>query len=209
MSPPDIDHVIYLVPDLIEACDDLEQRLGTRPAIGGRHPQYGTHNALLSLGERSYLEVMAHDASLPAPAEGVLFGADAITEPRVVTWVLAVDDIRSAMTRAQLAGVVLGEASPGHRERPDGEVLRWVLSDPRADRFGGVVPFLIDWGNTPHPARSAPRVGEVTALRMMHPDAEEVSTALHALGVDVVCTPGDRPTLRVTIATSAGSVVLE
>lgn len=202
-----IDHLILLVPDREAACDDLERRLGVRPVLGGRHPRFGTHNALLSLGDATYLEVMAHDPSLPAPEDGVLFDADRVTSPRLATWVVATDDIRQASVRAGAAGVPLGEVSPAQRELPDGETLTWFLTDPRTDRHGGVVPFLIEWGDTPHPAASAPRGGSLERLEIGHPDPHEVAAALGGLGLEYDVDEAPTPTLRATLRTPAGDLV--
>ena len=45
-----VDHLVYGVPDLADGCDDMERRLGVRPAPGGRHAGLGTANALVAIG---------------------------------------------------------------------------------------------------------------------------------------------------------------
>lgn len=206
MQRPAIDHLIYAVPDLEAGIDEIEARLGVRPAVGGRHPDYGTRNALLSLGPQTYFEIMAPDPDLPRPERGRLFGLDDPESPRLVTWVLREEEIDAAAKRARQAGLDLGPITPGSRQNPDGTVLRWKLSDPRADRLGWTVPFLIAWGDTPHPAASAPRAGELAGLRIGHPKPEEVRKAIEALGVEVDVGRGPSARVVATIRTEAGEV---
>lgn len=176
-----IDHILFGTPELALGMDRVEELLGVRPVPGGRHPQYGTRNALVAIGPSCYLEVMAPDPGLPAPERGVLFGLPELPEPRLVSWVLR----RGAIDQTA-AAAGLGPVDAGRRERDDGTVVSWRLSDPYAERLGGVVPFLIDWGDTPHPARSAPPAGELVGLRIEHPAPGRVRSVLRELGVDVV-----------------------
>ena len=54
-----IDHIIYGAPDLEIAVADIERRFAVRPSGGGKHTRQGTHKKLLSLGPRTYLEIVA------------------------------------------------------------------------------------------------------------------------------------------------------
>lgn len=206
--PRGVDHLIYAVPDLGRGVEEVEARLGVRPEPGGRHPEYGTRNALLSLGPESYLEVMAPDPALPRPERGRLFGLDTAEEPRLATWALRSEAIEADAARVRSRGVPLGPVREGHRDRPDGTVLSWRLTDPYAVPLHGVVPFLIAWGETPHPAGSAPAAGELAGLRAEHPEPEAVREALRALGVEMRVEPGRRARLIATVATGGGRVEL-
>lgn len=199
-----IDHLLYGAPELEAGMDEIERRLGARPAAGGRHPAYGTHNALISLGPTCYLEVIAPDPGLPAPARGIGFGLEGLTEPRLVSWALRHPEIDAAAERAGL-----GAVETGSRERDDGTVLRWRLTDPYAERTDGVVPFLIDWGETPHPAASAPDGGRLVGLDIEHPAPDEVRRALETLGCgDATVRRADLPRLVAAIRTANATVEL-
>lgn len=206
--PHRVDHLLYGAPDLEAGRDEIEGLLGIRPVPGGRHEAYGTRNALVSLGPATYLEVIAPDPELPPPGRGRLFGLDALEEGRLVTWVLRRERIEEAAGRARSRGVGLGPVQAGSREKPDGTVLTWRLTDPYAMPMDGVVPFLIAWGDTPHPAESAPAAGELLGLTLRHPEADAVRDALAALGVEAPVEEAPRPALAATIRAGAGTVVL-
>src|SRR5262245_22151210 len=115
-----LDHLLYATPDLEASIDELERRFGVRAAIGGSHPGRGTRNALLALGERSYLEIIGPDPAQAVPPQGRGFGIDAVRAPRVATWVATSGDLERDVERLKLAGEDLGEVLAGARRRADG-----------------------------------------------------------------------------------------
>ena len=98
-----IDHLVYGAPDLGAAVNDLERRFGVGAAAGGKHLGIGTHNALLALGPRTYLEVIAPDPDQPVPANARPFGLDELTAPRLVGWALGCDDIDATIAGSRAA----------------------------------------------------------------------------------------------------------
>lgn len=189
--------------------DAIEALLGVRPIPGGRHPLFGTHNALLSLGPDTYLEVIAPDPDLPAPARGRLVNLSADQVPRFMTWVLRVRNLEAFMRNPAVARSGIGPVEGGNRQQADGSLIEWQLTDPYALPMDGAVPFLIDWRNTTHPARTGPEAGELTGLRIEHPDPLRVRAALQALAAAANVVKAEQFRLTVQIQTSEGIKTLE
>jgi hypothetical protein len=201
-----VDHLIYAVPDLATAVDDLEGQFGVRAHAGGKHIGLGTHNALLALGPRTYLEIIAPDLNQPEPSIPRPLGIDGVTRGKLVGWALACDDIDQAVAEARRHGYDPGEVGDGHRVGPAGTVLRWrAARSPLAD---SLVPFLICWGGTEHPARSAPHGLILTSVQIEHPDPPSLAPLLMALGADVKVRPAKAPALVAHLSGPNGSKVL-
>ena len=203
-----LDHVVYAVPDLDAAVDDLERRLGVRATLGGRHPGRGTYNALLSFGDGAYLEIIAPDPQQPDPAAPRSFAVDTLTAPLLRTWAAKAPDIDARVRRAREAGYDPGDAREMSRERPDGVTLAWRLTQSGRPPGEWLVPFLIDWGESPHPADSAPGGVTLDSLRAEHPEPDAVRAMLSALDVELEVVHGPAPRLIARITGPAGSAEL-
>ena len=55
------DHLVVAAATLEQGEKHIEALLGVRPQRGGKHVAMGTHNSLLKLGSKSFLEVIAVD----------------------------------------------------------------------------------------------------------------------------------------------------
>lgn len=209
MGPLPIDHLIYAAPTLKSGMDEIEALLGTRPVCGGQHPGRGTHNALLGLGPDIYLEVIAPDPAQPDVPHPLWIAADTVREPRLIYWAAKSDNLEALVERARSNGLELGELSSGSRALPDGQLLRWRLTDPRANPADGIIPFFIDWLDTPHPARGLPDGGALLSLEAQHPQAEKVQAQLQMLGLELNVHYHPEPTLFARIRTSNGEILLK
>jgi hypothetical protein len=203
-----LDHLVYATPDLAAAVRDLGVQLGVVAAPGGRHPGWGTRNALLALGPRVYLEIVGPDPEGSPPPGQRPFSIDGLSSPRLVTWAFRGEDLPAVVRNAARGGVDLGEVQARSRQRPDGSTLSWTMTDPLADRAGGIVPFFINWGDSPHPAGGAPAECRLLSVRAEHPDARRVSSVLGLLGIDLTVETGAAPALAARLATPRGEVEL-
>jgi len=87
-------------------------------------------------------------------------------------------------------------------------VLHWRFTYPDVRRSDGLVPFLIDWGGSPHPADRAPGGVELLELRAEHPAPAVIGGRLRRLGVELQVSPGPSPALIPTLETPGGRVEL-
>ena len=220
-----VDHLVFAAPGLDVGVRHVETLLGAPMQPGGRHEGFGTHNRLLGFGGRAYMEVVSPDPEQAAPDGPRWFGLDTLASPRLVTWCVSirnlrlpdddgrvpdhpVPDLATLSARARAAGVELGETRQGVRARTDGSVLRWAMTDPWADRAGGVIPFFIDWGESPHPAESLAPSCTFVGLRVEHPEPERVAAWLGALGLDTPVIRAQAPGVIATLATPNGTLDL-
>ena len=201
-----IDHLVYAAPDLTAAVAEIEERFGVRAQAGGQHIGLGTHNALLALGAQTYLEIIAPDPGQPEPPVPRPFGVDAVSRGGLVSWALACDDIDAAVAGARSHGYDPGEVADGQRAAPTGTVLRWRLTHNAV--AGSLIPFLISWGDTEHPARSAPQGLILEAFHAEHPDPPSLAPLLTALGADVEIRPAASAALVARLSGPNGSKVL-
>jgi glyoxalase-like protein len=206
--PSGIDHLVYATPNLATGIEQIERLLGVRAVPGGQHPGGGTRNALVGLGEDTYLEIIGPDPDQPKPIRPRRFGIDELKAGRLVTWAAKSSDLESIVEKAKGNGLDLGQIQAGSRRRPDGVLLSWRLTVSPGLTADGIIPFFIDWGNTSHPAKGLPKGCSLMALRAEHPDAKRFQTALIALGLNFYVAAGSVPALIATIRTPKGDVEL-
>jgi len=203
--PTDLDHILLGVSDLDQGIAWLEDRSGVRAAFGGVHPGRGTRNALLSLGPRRYLEIIAPD---PAQTEKASRGANVplvnnlhkLKEPRLIGWVVHTDDLANLVKKVVAAGFEIDQPRDGSRTRPDGKVLRWKSCSLKQDRCG-LLPFFIEWSpDSVHPSQDAPSGCTIQAFAVESWIPDTITQVARKLGIDLVSKSGKRPALRARIA---------
>lgn len=200
------DHLAIAADPLADGVSKVETALGVTLSAIGKHPHMGTHNRLLSLGGKDYLEVIAIDPGATAPDQPRWFDLDRFTgDPRVTNWICRCDDLSAAMA---LAPDGIGTA--WDLERAD---FRWRMAIPQDGRlpFDGCFPALIEWQGDAHPAPRLPDQGiRLAGLTLTHPRAEALRAALAPLIRDdrLQINEGEAPGLRATFSTPAGDVQL-
>jgi glyoxalase-like protein len=203
-----LDHVVLAGPDLPEVVAWFAELTGVDPVPGGSHVDLGTANYLVGLGSGAYLEIIGPDPEQPTPERPRPFGIDDLTAPRVVTWAIRTADIDALVAQSREAGYDPGEPVAMSRRTPDGALLEWRLTSPRFDYGDGLVPFVIDWGATPHPTSRALPEAQLLDLAGRHPDPSSVRPALAALRADLHLDFGELAALSVVVHGADGPVTL-
>lgn len=201
-----LDHLAVSATTLAEGVEYLEDLLATKLAPGGEHPQMGTHNRLISLGD-TYLEVIAINPDSPPPNQPRWFDLDNFTDsPRLTNWIIRTPDMAET-----LANAPAGTGDIINLERGD---LRWQMAVPKTGKlpFNNAFPALIHWFGTAHPADLLPKSGlTLENLQLQHPQADALKTSLAPLldttGIHFSTEP--QFSLSATINTPNGQVTLK
>lgn len=207
-----LDHIIWGCDDLERGSRRFEALTGVSPQYGGAHASGLTHNALVKIGPRCYLEILA--PTRPAGASDDAWSRlarAAEDKPRVITYCL-----RSARPLPELAQSAEGMGAPqaqvlnNGRVTPEGVKLQWQWVAPVFERFGLAFPFFIDWLDSPHPAAKVRTRGDIRLKHFAvgHPQADELQRILSQLGspIETYAAPGCE--FKVQLDTPRGTVSL-
>ena len=165
-----LDHILLGCNDLERGIAFVEQRTGVRALFGGVHPGRGTQNALLSLGTRRYLEIIAPDPQQTGSSSELAPRLKKLTETRLVGWAAHPGDVQVLAADLARAGVAAEGPTPGSRKRPDGSVLHWKTLNMKDDA-NGLLPFFIEWSaDSPHPSADAPSGCQLLRFELLTPD---------------------------------------
>lgn len=226
---PDFDHFVIAVPNLAKSVEQYYALLGVEAVPGGAHPGLGAANALLGLKVEAgsldaedvrvdahrdiYLEILGPDPEQdPALAASRLAG---ITEPTLQRWAIRPADFDAVVTscarslqpaeRSSEPSVDLGEVHDMSRRTPEGTLLEWRLTRRAPSALGGIQPFLIDWKDSPHPARQPmPMVG-LERFWATSTDVDTASRVLRSLGATIEVEAGVTEALHATLKGPGGS----
>ena len=182
----EVDHLVFAAPTLAQGIDWFGELTGIVAQPGGKHAGMGTHNALVKLGERLYLEIIAIDPEGEPPKRKRWFDlddgdlrADLLERPQLIHWVARTRDLDLAIARA---GYETGSASPFSRGP-----YRWriTIPDDGTRPARGVLPTLLQWDVPQHPADALPdSKASLAQLAATHPDPGPIRKSLERLGLD-------------------------
>jgi hypothetical protein len=202
-----LDHLILGVNDLASGIGYVERRTGIRAAFGGAHPGRGTQNALLSLGLRCYLEILA-----PDPQQTLVTWFRELsdcTEPRLLGWMARVADIEAFAERLRELGIAHEGPHESFRVRPDGRTLRWKLLRLLDNSHRLLPASFIEWNTaSQHPAEDSPSGLRLVGFEVASPTPEELQAAANRMSLQLAVTWSKAPQLRAQIVGPKGKLEL-
>lgn len=202
-----LDHILWAVPDLEAGIRQFDGATGVICGNGGSHEGFGTRNALASLGEEIYFEVISTD---PAQEN---FGARAdkigkLTAPEMHTFGIRGSALSEYRDTARELGLAASDPVYMSRIRADGVRIEWTsiyFDDPV---WGGMIPFLIDWMGSQHPWETTPKGLEFISFTALHPEPETLQRIYSALGIRVPVQRAVAPGFLLEMNTPKGRTVL-
>ena len=203
---PEIDHVLIAVDDLAEAAHALRTTYGLTSVEGGRHPDWGTANSIVPLGD-AYLELITVVDELQASRS--VFGCwvrDANPIPGFLGWAARIEDLDEVVRRHRLV------PTEGSRARPDGQILRWRIAGLEQAALEPCLPFFIEWApDTALPGRApvthAAGPLRITELRVKGA-ADQLDNWLGPNELPIVVSPGAPATAAVVLKRPAGKDII-
>lgn len=206
--PEKLDHILLGCSDLDRGIALVEQHLGVKAMFGGVHPGRGTQNALLSLGERHYLEIIAPDPGQADSKSARRSQLEKLSEPRLVEWAVHPGDLGSLAEKLLAAGLAFEGPTPGSRKRPDGRLLEWQTLTLQDD-VSGLLPFFIEWSaDSRHPSADSPAGCHLIRFALVTPEPDKLAKTLTLLSLDVAVAKGEKPQLRARLSGPKGSLEL-
>ena len=206
--PTLLDHILLGSNDLERGIEFVETRTGDRATFGGVHPGRGTQNALLSLGERRYLEIIAPDPAQLGVENPLVAELRSLSEPRLVGWAAHPGNLSAFAEKLRAAGLAFAGPTPGSRKRPDGRLLQWQTLN-LADDASGLLPFFIEWApDSPHPSGDQPQGIRLAKFAAETPEPSKLAATLKLLGLDLPLETGSQLRLLATISGSKGTLAL-
>jgi hypothetical protein len=198
----DLDHVILGVNDLDRGMQEFASRTGVMPKRGGEHPGRGTQNALVTLGNGRYLEILAPAASQPPTAERE--SALDHAQLTLVGWAIHTRAIGATVEQLRRAGFEVQGPVPGSRRAPDGTLLAWQSAS--VDQLG-LTPFFIEWSkDTPHPSTTSPAGCTMVKMALTHRTPGRLQSLFKAVGFPATVSSGEPPSMNVTLDCPRGRV---
>jgi glyoxalase-like protein len=197
-----IDHIMLGIDDLDRGVQAFEAATGVKPIYGGKHPR-GTHNALVSLGDGTYVEIIAVQQGVTPPDDYT--GLAQLHTLTPIGWAVSSKDSAQLRSRLDAAGMAVTEVAPGSRTTPAGKTLSWQTFGLK-DNFEEA-PFFIVWSaQTAHPSTTSPTGCKLQQWRVAGPHQKNIEQLIRTLELRVDVADAKATSMRLALTCPKGPV---
>lgn len=203
-----IDHFVYIVPDLSNGIEEFESATGVDCHFGGKHPDKGTHNALLRIGDLTYFEILAPDPERDISIDPFWLGTNYPDQKRISHWCIATDNIEKDVAFLNEQSKYPYSIIKGSRQTNDGHLLSWELGMCEKNSKTDVFPFLINWGQSPHPSKNLSENCSIKKITLSHACPTKVQKILDYFQLEAEVIKSDIPRITLNLKTPKSSLTL-
>lgn len=202
-----IDHIVYTVPDLTAAIEWFEAISGIRPVFGGYHTTQGTKNAIINLGNKRYLELLAADDTNLAISSPRWMGVDFLKQAQITRWSLKSENLPKDSLLVKNYQTEMGIIQGGQRKTARGNILTWEMIMPLAAPEVEIIPFMTDWQNSAvHPTDVLPEQCQLIDLKFTHPTPNLLEPTFQKLSLDSVIVRDTKMSIKASIQCPNGII---
>ena len=190
-----IDHIILVINDLENGISQFTELTGVAPVFGGVHPNSFTQNAIASLDNQSYIEILAPRSDLDSIPNWIM----EFENLTPIGWAVTAKNIDFTRSKLSNFNYAISDPNSGSRDTPWGDKLAWTTFG-LLDNNSFVFPFFINWEeNVVHPSENAPKGCRLNELQLFSNDNSlvELNTMLN-LGLSIIKSSEDKIVLRIT-----------
>ena len=199
--------MLLAVTDLRAAAWELQARWGLASVEGGRHPDWGTANRIVPLGD-SYLELVAvlDQQAAAGSSFGRWVARGASARGRPLGWAVRTGQL------AQLARRLGLTVRSGKPVTPPGALLRWPSAGIDQAAAEPSLPFFLEWaagvrlpGTT---AVAHPAAPVAISKLLLDGDPDRLAAWLGDHALPIVVRTGRPAVAAVVLSTATGEIVL-
>lgn len=203
-----IDHIVYAVANLQRSIESFQEATGLKVFAGGEHPDWGTHNALVRIGETTYLEFLAKKKSSQPVHAKTWMGIDLLQGDKITRWALASKTVELEAKFLKKYNEALSTIVIGSRATEDGKMLNWLMTTVLPTPEVEPAPFLIDWKKSAHPTEALPLDCQIKSFTIEHAESEVLKKLLEKLSMSMPVYTSHTTSLKLVLDTPKGEFIL-
>lgn len=200
-----LDHIVLAINDLDRGMDEIHRRTGVRPRFDGRNARFGTHSAVIALGEEAFLEIVAPDPKADPEAIDEYFRPfmlDRIEKFETLTpflWAIGTSNLKRTLRFVGRAGSRPSDIYQGERKRSWGRRTNWTWAHVYRP-VSNATPIFVQWDSeTKPPQDRAPGGCELTSFQITTRNFKPLHALIAVTQVDAEPTGAANDSLAFTL----------